>query len=54
MKILYLGNLDDNNVLKYLQTNFNTSLDRLVKIDDIKRVDWIISYGYKFILNLRL
>lgn len=52
MKILYLGNLDDNNVLKYLQTNFNTkSLDRLVKIDDIKRVDWIISYGYKFILK---
>ena len=52
MNILYLGNLDDNNVLKYLQNNFNTiSLDGLIKVDDIKNIDWIISYGYKFILK---
>jgi len=52
MNILYLGNLDNNNVIKYLNYNFTTKcLDRLININDIKNVDWIVSYGYKFILK---
>ena len=52
MKILYLGNLDGNNVLKYLESNFKTtSIDKSIKASYIKNFNWIISYGYKFILK---
>ena len=47
-----MGNIDNNKAIEYLKDNFNTiCLDRPIKVNDIKNIDWVISYGYKYILK---
>jgi len=56
MNILYLGEAECENITRFLRKFGEVKFfnNQIIQLDCVKKFDWIISYGYRYILDYKI